>query len=86
MKNINEKFIIPKKTFLYWNYQTHWDHLSATAYTQFLIHPYAATKLLMLEVLEYICTQSGCLVCQSFNHSELLFPKAQSNIRVFCLK
>ena len=31
----------------------------------------------------YTCTQSACLVCQSFNHSELLFPKTQSNIRVF---
>ena len=53
----------------------HWDHFIATAYIQFLVHPHAATKLLMLKVLEYISTQSGCLVCQFYNHSQLFFPK-----------
>ena len=56
MKNITKRFIISKKTFLYWNCQTHWDHLSVTAYTLFLVYAHAAAKLLMLKVLEYICT------------------------------
>ena len=33
--------------------------LSADAHTQSLVHPDAVTKLLMLKVLEHICTHYG---------------------------